>query len=820
MSSRIFSLSRRNRSLALAGVLLAAALGLGWYFVACDRPAAPYPGAAEERLAGPPMSEEQRRRIWDVEHHVLVLSKYWFGAFAQALKNAQAPMLASMLAADFKGQKPRAPAEERLDAPFAQLVRRKDTGVMPIVLDRAAFVAEMLEYRKPFVHPPHVELYPTTLMPQEQDHLDGRWHGTAVLRLWGEVGPGQPGEVVLRLEFGLPFPLENTQPGWLGSCAIKQAQVARAPRFLLRDVTRARGIDPAWFHDNWVKHSNLPSAGSIFLADFNRDGMIDVLISDIQRLALYQGLPDGKFKDVTEAMGLPLAPPPQPDFIVAGFVDIDGDGWEDLILAGEIYRNEKGQGFVNCTAATDLRFPQNAAGISFVDYDGDGLIDIYVSVPGKGDWLNGRTRDGSGGNRLWKNLGGWKFKEVSKEANAGGGRRSVYSAVWLDADNDGRPDVYLPNELGNGVLLVNRGDGTFREHLIMSGPQDFGTMGLTAGDLDNDGHTDLYLANRYSRSGGRILGNVPPGTYSEPIMATMRRFAAGSQLYLNRGNLVFQPVAEAWQMNDVGWAHGAALVDLDNDGFLDVFAATGFLTVSRDEPDGAGCWWQSVAAQPFDRSAQLPAPGKVDPNIGEFWVANLWEEKRWQAASVRHNLACRERQRLYLNAGGTEGRVSGFFDLSFLSGADAEGDGRCVVAADFRNNGQLDLIVRKVGGGSVTVYENQFQNAAAKRHYLEVSLRGRKSNSLGIGAHLVAEVAGRRIHRDLYPVNSFKSQMPCRVHFGLKDAATVDRLTICWPSGQVQVLTRLAADRHIVVEEGKEGADAVETVVPGKIFLP
>jgi hypothetical protein len=810
MSSGIFPLSRRKRSLALAGVLLAAGVGLGWYFVAGDRPALPDPNAA-----GPPMSEEQRRRIWAIEHQVLVLRKYWFGAFAQALKNAQAPVLASMLAADFKGQKPRAPAEERLDAPFAQLVRRKDNGGIPIILDGAAFVAEMLECRKPFVHPPHVEFYPLTLLPDEQDHLDGRWHGTAALRLWGEVGPGQPGEVVLRLEFGLPRPRENTQPGWLASCAIKQAQVARAPRFLLRDVTRARGIDPDWFHDNWVKHSSAPSAGSIFLADFNRDGMIDVLISDIQRLALYQGLPGGRFKDVTEAMGLPLAPPFQPDFIVAGFADLDGDGWEDLILAGEIYRNEKGQGFVNCTAGTDLRFPQNAAGISFVDYDGDGKIDIYVSVPGKGDWLTGRTRDSSGGNQLWKNLGGWKFKEVSKEANARGGRRSVYSAVWLDADNDGKPDVYLPNEWGNGVLLVNQGDGTFREHLIMSGPQDFGTLGLTAGDLDNDGHTDLYLASRYSRSGNRILGNVAAGTYSEPILASMRRFTAGSQLYLNCGNLVFQPMAEAWQMNDVGWAHGPALVDFDNDGFLDLFAASGFVTVSRDEPDGSGCFWQSVAAQPFDRSALLPAPGKVDPKIGEFWVPNLWEEKPWRAATLQHNLASRERQRLYLNAGGT-----GFFDLRFLSGADAEGEGRCVVAADFRNNGQLDLIVRKVGGGSVTLYENQFQSAAAKRHYLEVSLRGRKSNSLGIGAHLVAEVAGRRIHRDLYPVNSFKSQMPCRVHFGLKDAAVVDRLTIRWPSGRVQVLTGVAADRHIVVEEGKEGADAVETVVPGKVFLP
>jgi hypothetical protein len=219
-----------------------------------------------------------------------------------------------------------------------------------------------------------------------------------------------------------------------------------------------------------------------------------------------------------------------------------------------------------------------------------------------------------------------------------------------------------------------------------------------------------------------------------------------------------------------------------------------------------------VVAQPNKRGARLLAPGKVDPKIGEFWVENPWA-----IPTFGHNLSNHERQRFYLNWGGR-----GFFDLSFLTGADAEGDGRSVVAADFRNNGQLDLIVRKVGGGPLTLYENQFQDPKLpKRHYLEVSLRGRKSNSLGIGAHLIAEVQGQRIHRDLYPVNSFKSQMPSRVHFGLKDAGTVERLTIRWPSsGEEQVLTGLAADRHIVVEEGKEGALAVETVVPGKVFLP
>jgi hypothetical protein len=213
-----------------------------------------------------------------------------------------------------------------------------------------------------------------------------------------------------------------------------------------------------------------------------------------------------------------------------------------------------------------------------------------------------------------------------------------------------------------------------------------------------------------------------------------------------------------------------------------------------------------VVAQPFNRGAVVPAPGVIDPRIGEFWVENAWE-----IASRGRNLSNHERQRFYLNHQG-----KGFFDLSFLSGADAEGDGRSVLAADFRNTGQLDVVVRKVGGGPLTIYENQLP----PRHYLEVSLRGGQSNRLGIGARLIAEIGGQKLLRELYPINSYYSQMPARVHFGLADATKIDRLTIRWPSGQVQVLAGIPVDRHIVVEEGKEGDAAVETVVPGKTIRP
>ena len=208
-------------------------------------------------------------------------------------------------------------------------------------------------------------------------------------------------------------------------------------------------------------------------------------------------------------------------------------------------------------------------------------------------------------------------------------------------------------------------------------------------------------------------------------------------------------------------------------------------------------------SQPSDRSAEVPLPGKLDPTLGEFWVKNPWN-----IVKEGHNLSSFERSRAWMNL-----RGQGFLDVSYLSGADDDGDGRCVVAGDFRNNGRLDVVVRKVGGQPLQVYENDFP----QKHYLKVTLRGTKSNRQGVGARLVAVVNGQQLVREMYPQNSYRSQMPNVVHFGLGDHDRVDHLMIRWPSGAEQLLTGVAGDRHVIIEEGKE---AVETVVPGQTMRP
>ncbi len=215
-------------------------------------------------------------------------------------------------------------------------------------------------------------------------------------------------------------------------------------------------------------------------------------------------------------------------------------------------------------------------------------------------------------------------------------------------------------------------------------------------------------------------------------------------------------------------------------------------------------------SQPYDRSAHTSRPGDLDPSLGEWWVDNPWE-----IAAKGHNLSAYERKRVFLNVRGADGDRA-FLDISALTGADNDGDGRSVVAGDFRNNGRMDLVVRQVSGGPLHLYANEFP----QKHYLEVTLRGTRSNRQGIGARLIARVDGRQIVREMYPINTFRSQAPNIVHFGLADADQVDELEIHWPSGQVQRLGHVRADRHIVIEEGKERGDAVETVVPGRLMKP
>jgi hypothetical protein len=543
---------------------------------------------AEEHPKEIELPEADRQYIWEIEHHGNLLVKHGFPPLARALKSGDASALSRLLADDFAGSGLGEPHRVRAITDYAEVERLQDAGRPPVPLDRAAFIAQLLELRKAFaVTPPEVKVALMTLSPKQRGQLDGPWEGTAQVRLFGESAPGAPAEVVLGLRYEVPRPTEDvlSRPGWLHAADVLQVLTARAPHYLFAEVGRLRGLDPSRLHDNWEARDLQTTPGGIYVCDFNRDGILDVLVTDVTGNTLYRGRADGTFEDVTDRYGLPRQPS---DSTVAAWVDIDGDGWEDLILADHVYRNVEGNHFADYTAHCNLRLPLRVTGILVADYDRDGKLDLYVTRAGRSaglSWMTGKSGE-SLGNHLFHNKGNWQFEDVTESSGTLGGHRSSFSAAWLDADNDGWPDLYVINEFGDGVLLTNNRNGAFTEHRLADHPADFGSMGVAVGDVDNDGNIDIYSADMYSKAGSRVIGNLPPDAYPPPVMAKIRRFVGGSQLHLNRGGLKFEQAGKRVQVAAVGWAYGPCLADLDNDGWLDIYATAGFVSRSRDDPDG------------------------------------------------------------------------------------------------------------------------------------------------------------------------------------------------------------------------------------------
>jgi len=210
----------------------------------------------------------------------------------------------------------------------------------------------------------------------------------------------------------------------------------------------------------------------------------------------------------------------------------------------------------------------------------------------------------------------------------------------------------------------------------------------------------------------------------------------------------------------------------------------------------------AVVAQPCNTNCNLPQPGKIDDELNEFWVGDPWMIFR------KHNLSAFERNRMFLNASDRR-----FLDISFVSGTDNDGDARASLAADLNHDGMLELIVRSAGGAPLLIYENEFSS----RNYLKISLRGTKSNRLGIGGRVTVTIDGQPIVRECFPVNTYLSQAPTVLHFGAGNAEKVDRIVIAWPSGRKQELLSLPVNRHVVVTEG---SSEVEVIEPGQTFAP
>lgn len=201
-------------------------------------------------------------------------------------------------------------------------------------------------------------------------------------------------------------------------------------------------------------------------------------------------------------------------------------------------------------------------------------------------------------------------------------------------------------------------------------------------------------------------------------------------------------------------------------------------------------------SQPFDRSCKIPPPGTPNEKLGEFW-----EESPWTIAS-NENLSAFERNRFYINFYGEN-----FFDMSFVSGTDTDGDGRSVISADLDNDGMNELIVRQVGGGPLKIFKNNFP----KLNYIKISLKGVESNSFGIGSKIEINSLGKSYVRELYPINTYRSQSPSLAHFGLNEIKVIDEIKIYWTSGKIQSFSNIDVNQHLIITEGNKDYEAFIT---------
>jgi hypothetical protein len=481
------------------------------------------------------------------------------------------------------------------------------------------------------------------------------------------------------------------------------------------------------------------------------------------------------------------------------FIDLDGDGWPDILLLNSkdwtprgrkslpaLYRNNKNGTFTDITAGSGLDVEMYAMGVAVGDFDNDGHEDVYITA--------------LEGDRLFRNVGGGKFRDVTA---ASGIRNANFgtSAAWFDFDRDGKLDLFVANyvqwnpkidlwcsldgatksyctpESYKGVsskLYRNLGGGKFADVTAQAKLADptSKSLGIAVLDYNNDGWPDLFVAN--DTQPNKLYRNNRNGTFTEEAVAAgvaygedgVARGAMGADaadydrsgrahllignfsnqmlgLYHNEGTGLFvdeAPRSTVGRASLLSLSFGVFFFDYDLDGFPDIFAANGHL----DEEIGR--------VQPKIQYRQLPL---LFHNVGNGKFEN----------------------------------VPAFSKPLVARGA---------AYADFDHDGDLDVVIATNHGPAV-LYRNDGGN---RNHWLNVRLTGDKSNRSAIGAVVRIETASGKQWQTVHSGSSYCSESDRALVFGLGAAATVKSLEIEWPSGTKQRRANIPANQFLTIKEG------------------
>lgn len=552
----------------------------------------------EKELASARLDEKKQEFIFDSEHVTFLLEHVVGDRWKKAFKETDAAALQSLFIEEFSGETlAKGSFQTRKASVVTERIRQSGGSDNPA--DSTTLVEYLVDLRKSFSKLDRIKFRVLSIsQPVPGQEV---WECRILVDAVGESAPGRPkqyeSEQVVVFEIGSESELE-TAPS-ISEWKIEKEIFRDADRYLTREVTDESLLKDIKLADNWeidVKFTEQYWM-QYSVEDFDRDGKMDIAVAcNMFFPVLLYNAKGHRFIDVTDERNMISSGGKARlgSSFGCAWIDINNDGYPDLINGLSLYENQEGKSFRDIYSKSGLTFYTECMGIIIADYDCDGLLDIYAlyqSPPVESgtdapkQWVN-ETLTGAE-NQLWKNMGNGKFVNVTRQANAGGGKRHTHAAAWFFYDDDHYPDLYIANDFGKNVLLRNRGDGTFEDVSAETRTEGYSTsMGVVTGDLNNDGRSEIYVANMYSKMGRRIIGQVSESDYPEGIYEQIKGSCAGNRLYTRNEGKSFKEIGEKISIHDVGWAFGPAFADMDRDGLLDIYATTGFMSFDRTKPDG------------------------------------------------------------------------------------------------------------------------------------------------------------------------------------------------------------------------------------------
>jgi len=534
-------------------------------------------------------------------------------------------------------------------------------------------------------------------------------------------------------------------------------------------ITQNNYDDPRMWSDRFHEFEVGAIGTGVAIGDYDNDGRPDIfVVSKTESCRLFHNLGNWKFEDVTSKAGVEdLGDNAKIWKQGVTFVDVNNDGLLDIYVcrfgaANLLYINQGNGTFKEEAAARGLALVDASVMASFCDYDRDGWLDVFIQT----NLLDSRKSPNGQRNHLFHNNRDGTFTEVSDRAGITGEGQG-HSAIWWDFDGDGWPDLYVTNDFSTpDKLYHNNHDGTFTNVIDEVVPHmPFSSMGSDLGDVNNDGYIDFFASDMAATSHQKDERSVAlmrrtlvdPANDSRTAPQSMR-----NALYINTGLGRCLEAACLAGLSATDWTWSVRLEDLDNDGKLDLFVTNGTFR----EMHNADLTARKLTAESFDSQVRMERD------------APILKEK---------HLAFRN-----------EGNLN-FKEVSAEWGLNHFGVSFGTAFGDLDGDGDLDVVYTNYLGGATIL-----RNDSDTGHRVIFSLRGTRSNRFGIGAVVRIETKSGVQVRPITLARGLLSSSEPIAHFGLGDDDRILRLSVSWPSGIEQHFENLAADQHYTINE--EGA--------------